>query len=40
MTSSRLVGPVEVIGTGLLGTSIGLACRRAGLDVLLCDTSS
>jgi prephenate dehydrogenase len=32
------VGPVEVIGTGLIGTSIALACRRAGLDVLLTDT--
>lgn len=35
----RLVGPVEVIGTGLLGTSIALACRRAGLEVLLSDLS-
>lgn len=34
-----LVGPVAVIGTGLLGTSIALACRRAGLEVLLNDTS-
>lgn len=37
MSVSDLVGPVQVIGTGLLGTSIGLACRRAGLDVLLSD---
>ncbi|WP_372727903.1 prephenate dehydrogenase [Nocardioides sp.] len=36
----RLVGPVEVIGAGLLGTSIALACRRAGLEVLLSDTSA
>ncbi|MEI5675077.1 MULTISPECIES: prephenate dehydrogenase [unclassified Nocardioides] len=36
---SELVGPVEVVGTGLLGTSIGLACRRAGLEVLLSDSS-
>ena len=35
-----LVGPVEVVGAGLLGTSIGLACRRAGLEVLLTDTSA
>ena len=35
----ELVGPVEVIGTGLLGTSVALACRRAGLEVLLTDTS-
>ncbi len=34
-----LVGPVEVVGAGLLGTSIGLACRRAGLEVLLTDVS-
>ena len=32
-------GPVEVVGAGLIGTSIALACRRAGLDVLLTDTS-
>lgn len=36
---SVLTGPVEVVGTGLLGTSIGLACRRAGLEVLLTDAS-
>jgi prephenate dehydrogenase len=34
-----LHGPVLVVGTGLLGTSIGLACRRAGLEVLLDDIS-
>ena len=34
-----LTGPVEVVGAGLLGTSIGLACRRAGLEVLLSDVS-
>ena len=33
--SELLTGPVEVVGTGLLGTSVGLACRRAGLEVLL-----
>ncbi len=36
---SELVGPVEVVGAGLIGTSIGLACRRAGLEVLLSDAS-
>lgn len=36
----RLVGPVEIVGAGLLGTSVGLACRRAGLDVLLTDVST
>jgi len=34
-----LTGPVEIIGVGLLGTSVALACRRAGLEVLLSDTS-
>lgn len=36
---AELTGPVEVVGTGLLGTSVALACRRAGLEVLLADTS-
>lgn len=35
-----LVGPVEIVGTGLLGTSVGLACRRAGLEVVLSDVAS
>jgi prephenate dehydrogenase len=37
---SELIGPIEVIGAGLLGASVGLAARRAGLDVLLSDESS
>jgi len=37
---SELTGPVQIIGTGLLGTSIGLALRRAGMDVLLADASA
>ena len=36
--SGRLAGPVLVIGTGLLGTSIGLAATRAGLEVWLRDS--
>ncbi|MDN5964302.1 MAG: prephenate dehydrogenase, partial [Actinomyces sp.] len=32
-------GPVLVVGTGLLGTSAGLALSAAGVDVLLSDTS-
>ena len=36
---SELTGPVEIVGTGLLGTSIGLALRRAGVEVLLADES-
>ncbi|GAA1975651.1 prephenate dehydrogenase [Nocardioides panacihumi] len=35
----RLTGPVEIVGTGLLGTSIALALRRAGVEVLLSDVS-
>ena len=38
--TDRLTGPVEVVGAGLLGTSIGLACRRAGLEVVLSDLSA
>lgn len=32
-------GPVRVVGTGLLGTSVGLALRALGVDVVLHDTS-
>ena len=38
--SELLTGPVEVVGAGLLGTSVGLACRRAGIDVVLTDVSA
>lgn len=38
-SAGQLTGPVEIIGTGLLGTSIALACRQAGLEVLLTDLS-
>lgn len=31
---------IEIVGVGLIGTSIALACRRAGIDVLLSDTSA
>jgi prephenate dehydrogenase len=37
--SDQLTGPVEIVGTGLIGTSIGLACRRAGIEVLLTDAA-
>lgn len=33
------VGPVRIVGTGLLGTSIGLALRAGGVDVVLSDPS-
>jgi prephenate dehydrogenase len=36
-TASMLTGPVLIVGTGLIGTSIGLSLRRAGIDVLLDD---
>jgi prephenate dehydrogenase len=36
---SELTGPVHVIGTGLLGTSIGLALRAAGVPVWLSDAN-
>jgi prephenate dehydrogenase len=39
MSDVRLVGPVHVVGTGLLGTSVGLAARRAGLEVWLTDVN-
>ncbi len=36
-TSTMPLGPVLIVGTGLIGTSIGLSLRRAGVDVLLDD---
>jgi prephenate dehydrogenase len=38
--SELLAGPVEVVGAGLLGTSIGLACGRAGVETFLHDVSA
>ena len=35
-----LKGPVEVVGAGLLGTSIALALRKAGVEVWLSDINS
>lgn len=37
--SARIRGPVLIIGTGLLGASIGLALRAQGVEVLLEDIS-
>lgn len=37
MSASRIKGSVLVIGTGLIGTSIGMSLTRAGVDVLLSD---
>lgn len=39
MTPTRTTSPVLVVGTGLLGTSVGLGLRRLGVDVLLRDAS-
>jgi len=39
MSDVQLVGPIHVVGTGLLGTSVGLAARRAGLEVWLTDVN-
>lgn len=36
-TSGQLTGPVLIVGTGLLGASIGLALSRHGLEVRLSD---
>lgn len=37
---SEPAGLVEIVGTGLVGTSIALACRRAGIEVVLSDVSA
>ncbi|GAA3835749.1 prephenate dehydrogenase [Nocardioides panacisoli] len=37
--ADRGIGPVEIVGAGLIGTSIALACRRAGIEVLLSDVA-
>ncbi|MGJ9404023.1 prephenate dehydrogenase [Arthrobacter sp. KK5.5] len=39
MTATHLSGSVLVVGTGLLGASIGLGLSRRGVDVLLSDPS-
>ena len=40
MGGESLEGPVLVVGAGLLGTSIGLALRRRGIDVALVDVNA
>jgi prephenate dehydrogenase len=35
----RIVGPVHIVGSGLLGTSIGLALSDKGIEVWLSDTN-
>ena len=39
MSDRRLRGPVRIVGAGLLGSSIGLALRAKGVDVILDDVS-
>lgn len=39
MTDRRLLGPVRIVGAGLLGASIGLALRARDVDVILADIS-
>ncbi len=39
MNGNRLAGPVRIVGTGLLGTSIGLALCGRGTEVVLHDVS-
>lgn len=39
MTDSRIAGPVRIVGTGLLGASIGHALVARGVDVILHDSS-
>ena len=39
MTESRLIGPVRVVGAGLLGTSVALGLRSRGIEVVLADAS-
>jgi len=36
---NELVGPLHVVGAGLLGTSVGLAAQRAGIEVWLSDAN-
>lgn len=39
MDQARVTGPVRIVGTGLLGTSIGLALTARGIEVQLADAS-
>jgi len=39
VVESRLIGPVRVVGAGLLGTSVALGLRARGIDVILADAS-
>jgi prephenate dehydrogenase len=39
VSQARIAGPVKIVGTGLIGTSIGLALSQLGVRVLLADSS-
>ena len=39
MSTARVAGPVKIVGSGLIGTSIGLALTQSGVRVLLADSS-
>lgn len=39
MSQARVSGPVKIVGSGLIGTSIGLALSGIGVRVLLSDSS-
>ena len=39
MSTARVAGPVKIVGSGLIGTSIGLALTQAGVQVLVSDSS-
>jgi prephenate dehydrogenase len=39
VSTARVAGPVKIVGSGLIGTSIGLALTQAGIKVLLSDSS-
>jgi prephenate dehydrogenase len=39
VSQARVLGPVKIVGTGLIGTSIGLALSGLGVRVLLKDSS-
>lgn len=39
MSQARVLGPVKIVGSGLIGTSIGLALSGLGVRVLLADSS-
>jgi len=39
VSTARVAGPVKIVGSGLIGTSIGLALTQSGIRVLLADSS-